>query len=638
MRMTLTRRQWGALLGASPLLTRAAAQTPPTTPHWGKNRKTPTPEYTRSASVSPKSRCPWTLSRHFDLWPRPTVHMPKTKLDENTIAFASIGELTAALRHRDISSVELTKILGRRLEKLGPEYNALAYSLVKQGHKAAKDADYDLKHERFRSPLQGIPYAVKDLIAVAKHPTTWGAKPFADQVFDEDATVVRRLASKQAILIGKLSMVELAGGGGYSSAAASLQGPGLNPWNKQYWSGGSSSGSGAAVAAGLVPFASWFRDVGIHHHARLLLCVSGLRPTYGLVSRHGAMALSWTLDKIGVLARSAEDCGLVLHAIAGGDDDDPGSAQKSFYYAPQYYENQSELKIGYAEIDFAEWPDEPLRPAFANALAVVKSIGVPTVESQLPDFPYGPLISCIIDSEAASIFERFIRSGRVDQLADQHQIDGLKASLNYSALDYLKAMRVRTQIQAAFRTLFASVDLLVAPARLNLPDRADRPFDETPPKRPDRKGVVAGLVQAANLADSRPFLFPVASSTAFRSDYKLWDGRFGESHFGSRARIPAPHRFSQTASAATGLVKEARAGHQQYSHRKHRQHASLFPMRQNRMKPKEEKGTRNDGHNRRRPSLAESRRTEPIRAWLDQRARHGCQLRGSARRRRFPSR
>jgi aspartyl-tRNA(Asn)/glutamyl-tRNA(Gln) amidotransferase subunit A len=425
--------------------------------------------------------------------------MPKTKLDENSIAFATIGELSTALRNREISSVELTKILGRRLEKLGPEYNALAYSLVKHGHKAAKDADFDLKQERFRSPLQGIPYAVKDLIAVAKHPTTWGAKPFADQVFDEDATVVRRLASKQAILIGKLSMVELAGGGGYSSAAASLQGPGLNPWNKQYWSGGSSSGSGAAVAAGLVPYALGSETSGSIITPACFCGVSGLRPTYGLVSRRGAMALSWTLDKIGVLARSAEDCGFVLHAIAGGDDGDSGSAQKSFYYTPQFYENLSEIKIGYAEIDFAEWPDEPLRPAFANALAVVKSIGVPMLESKLPDYPYGPLISCIIDSEAASIFERFIRGGRVDQLADAKQIDGLKASLNYSAIDYLKAMRVRAQIQSAFRELFASVDLLVAPARLNLPDRADQPFDETPPKRPDRKGVVSGLVQAGNL-------------------------------------------------------------------------------------------------------------------------------------------
>lgn len=428
------------------------------------------------------------------------MHKPKTKLDEASLPFATISELSNALRNREISSVELTKFFGNRLEKLGPEYNALACSLVKQGHKAAKDADDELRRERFRTPLQGIPYAVKDLIAVANFPTTWGAKPFADQIFDYDATVVDRLNGQKAILIGKLSMVELAGGGGYSSASASLQGPGLNPWNKQYWSGGSSSGSGAAVAAGLIPYALGSETSGSILTPANYCGVSGLRPTYGLVSRHGAMALSWTLDKIGVLARSADDCGLVLHDIAGGDDNDPGSAHKSFYYNAQYNRIFPELKIGYAEIDFAEWPDEPMRPTYASALATVKSIGAQMVSTKLPDFPYGPVIGTIIDSEAASVFEKFIRSGRVDQLADQSQIDGLKASLNYSALDYLKAMRVRSQIRSAFHELFATqVDLVIAPTSFSLPERADQPFDETPPKRPDQKGVGAGLVQASNL-------------------------------------------------------------------------------------------------------------------------------------------
>jgi len=425
--------------------------------------------------------------------------MPKSKLDEAAVAFATIAELKTALRNREISSVELTKMLSRRMERIGPEYNALACSLAKDGHKAAKDADDDLKHERFRGPLQGIPYAVKDLIAVAKHPTTWGAKPYADQVFDYNATVINRLRKEQAILIGKLSMVELAGGGGYSSASASLQGPGLNPWNKQYWSGGSSSGSGAAVAAGLVPYALGSETSGSIMTPACYCGVTGLRPTYGLVSRHGAMALSWTLDKIGVLARSAEDCGLVLHAIAGGDDQDPGSSGKSFWYTPQYGVDFRDLRVGYAEIDFAEWPDEPLRPAFQNALSVFKSIGSRMVETKLPDFPYGPVIGTIIDAEGASVFEPLIRSGKVDQLADQSQIDGLKASLTYLATDYLKAMRVRSQIRAAFRDLFLQMDVLIAPTKFSLPDRADIPFPETPPKRPDTKGVGAGLVQAGNL-------------------------------------------------------------------------------------------------------------------------------------------
>jgi aspartyl-tRNA(Asn)/glutamyl-tRNA(Gln) amidotransferase subunit A len=211
------------------------------------------------------------------------------------------------------------------------------------------------------------------------------------------------------------------------------------------------------------------------------------------------MPLSWTLDKIGVLGHSAEDCGLVLAAISGRDDNDSGSANKSFHYMPQYFQNFAGVKVGYAEIDFAEWPDEPLRPAFTAALSVVKSIGAQMVPAQLPDYPYGPIIGAIIDSEGASVFEPLIRSGQVSQLADQSQIDGLRASLTYSAVDYLKAMRVRSQIQSSFRDLFTVLDLLVAPTRFSLPDRADKPFDETQPPRPDKKGVGSGLVQAGNL-------------------------------------------------------------------------------------------------------------------------------------------
>ena len=458
------------------------------------------------------------------------------KLDQAAVPFATITDLNAALRAREVSSLELTKIFGKRLEKLGPDYNALACGLVKQGKRQAKDADSEFKRERFRGPLQGIPYAVKDLIAVTKHPTTWGAKPFADQVFEEDATVVQRLNGQTAVLIGKLSMVELAGGGGYSSAAASLQGPGLNPWNKMYWSGGSSSGSGAAVAAGLVPYALGSETSGSILTPASYCGVSGLRPTYGLVSRHGAMPLSWTLDKIGVLARSADDCGWVLRTIAGRDDNDPASARKSFYYAPQYYERFGDTKVGYAGIDFTEWPDEPLRPAFQNALSVFKSIGGNMVESKLPEFPYGAVIGTIIDSEGASVFEQLIRSGRVDQLADQGQIDGLKASLTYSAVDYLKAMRLRTQIQGAFRDLFADVDLLLSPTHFSPPERADQPFDETEPKRPEQRGVGGGLIPASNLCGLPAITIPCGFVNGLPIGLQIVGGPFSENRILAFAR------------------------------------------------------------------------------------------------------
>jgi Asp-tRNA(Asn)/Glu-tRNA(Gln) amidotransferase A subunit family amidase len=420
-----------------------------------------------------------------------------------SLDFASISELGQLLRSREISCKELTKHFLDRLGSIGPKYNALACLVEKRAKKQADDVDDDLKRSRFRGPLQGIPYAVKDLLSVAGYPTTWGAKPFADQVFDRDARVIEKLDRSGAILIGKLAMVELAGGGGYDTAAASLQGPGLNPWNTALWAGGSSSGSGIAVAAGLVPYALGSETSGSIITPATYCGVTGIRPTYGLVSRRGAMALSWTCDKIGVFGRSADDCGIVLQHIAGADSEDPGSAGKGFHYSPQFHRKFADLKIGYHPIDFEQWPDPSMRSAYRTASNLVKSFGAEMVEMKLPDMPYELLIGTVIDVEGASVFETFIRDGRVDQLADPTQINGLKASLNYNALDYLKAMRVRSQVQLAFRNIFANVDVLVAPSLFNFPELVGQSFDDQEkqrPPRPTEKGVGADLVPAANLA------------------------------------------------------------------------------------------------------------------------------------------
>src|ERR1700722_2898267 len=295
------------------------------------------------------------------------------------IFFAGIADLNARLKKREFSTVELVKAFGERLEKLGLRYNALALPLTKEALKAAKDVDGDLKRERFRGPLQGIPFGAKDLLSFAGHPTTWGAKPYAGQVFDETATVLQKLDKTGSVLVGKLAMVELAGGGGYRMAAASLFGPGLNPWDTSRWSGGSSSGPGSAVAAGLVPFALGSETSGSIITPSAYCGVTGLRPTYGLVSRHGAMPLSWTMDKIGPMCRSAEDCGLVLQAIAGSDSKDPGSAEKSFYYTPEYARKFGDLKVGFASSDMG-WADAAARPALESAMQVMRETGVQFVE------------------------------------------------------------------------------------------------------------------------------------------------------------------------------------------------------------------------------------------------------------------
>ncbi len=297
--------------------------------------------------------------------------------------FATIPQLNARLVAKEISAEELVRAFAARLEQLGPRYNALALPLPQQAIRTRQSwwmprSSADVCAARCRA----FPTAPRTCSAVAGQITTWGAKPYRAQVFDYTATVLEKLDSVGAVLTGKLSMVELAGGGGYRLASASLFGPGLNPWDRSRWSGGSSSGSATAVAAGLVPFALGSETSGSIITPASYCGVTGLRPTYGLVSRHGAMALSWTLDKIGPLAHTAEDCGLILQAIAGKDSNDPGSAGKSFYYTPQYARAMKDLKIGYAPIDFTDRADASARPAFATALAALKETGRGTGRNQ----------------------------------------------------------------------------------------------------------------------------------------------------------------------------------------------------------------------------------------------------------------
>jgi aspartyl-tRNA(Asn)/glutamyl-tRNA(Gln) amidotransferase subunit A len=420
---------------------------------------------------------------------------------EDNLFFATIPELSAMLRKKEIRAQELARGFAQRLEKLGPRYNALALPLTERALDRARQVDREIELGRFRSPLQGIPFGAKDLLSLAGQPTTWGAKPYVAQVFDYDATVLRKLDRTGAVLAGKLAMVELAGGGGYRYAAASVTGPGLNPWNRGRWSGGSSSGSGSAVAAGLVPFALGSETSGSIVTPAAFCGISALRPTYGLVSRYGAMALSWTLDKIGPMCRSAEDCALVLQAIAGSDANDPGSARKSFYYTPQFARKVSELKIGYATVDFSERPEPAARAAFEQALSVMRELGAQMIETKLPDYPYGAVISTIISSEGSAVFEPLIQSGRVDDLADQRQIAGLKAGLEIPAKDYLKAMRIRSLIQRDFRRLFSEVDVLLAPGRFGAAPPIAQPLDRSGSTNPEpREPGLSSLIQAGNLA------------------------------------------------------------------------------------------------------------------------------------------
>ncbi len=443
--------------------------------------------------------------------------------------FATIPELNALLVKREISAEELARAFSDRLQRLGPRYNALALGMPEIAHRKAKEVDADLKHERFRGPLQGIPYGVKDLISVAGQPTTWGAKPYAAQVFDYNATVVNKLDAAGAVITGKLATVELAGGGGYRYASASLTGPGLNPWDRTRWSGGSSSGPAIAVAAGLTTFAIGSETSGSIVTPASFCGVTALRPTYGLVSRHGAMALSWTLDKLGPFAHSAEDCGLILQAIAGKDGKDPGSAGKSFYYTPQYARQMKDLTIGYAAVDFADRAEPPAREAFAAALDVLRSTGVKLVETRLPDYPYGDVLSLVLNGEMGSIFEPLVASGQVAQLADASQIAGLKVSQQVLAKDYLRAMRIRRMIQEAFSNLFAEVDVLLAPGQPGPAPKADADLDAPePPPPPSTPPGLQGIVPAGNLAGLPALVLPCGFAGALPVALQLVSVPFSE--------------------------------------------------------------------------------------------------------------
>jgi aspartyl-tRNA(Asn)/glutamyl-tRNA(Gln) amidotransferase subunit A len=349
-------------------------------------------------------------------------------------------------------------------------------------------ADKELAAGKDRGPLHGIPYGAKDLLATKHAPTTWGTTIYRHQVFDYDATVIERLNDAGAVLVAKLAMIELAGGMGYNHANASLTGPCKTPWNTDYWSGGSSSGSGASVAAGLVPFAIGSETDGSITNPSSYCGVTGLRPTYGLISRYGAMTLCWTLDKVGPLCRNAADAAVVLQAIAAHDQHDFTSSRVTL--APEQVPSRWRI----ATVDGAgEKPQPEVKHNFHVSLSVLRDIA-DVSHVKLPQFPYSALIGAILDAEAASAFRDIIEDGRVQQLVDP---DGRRGGYSYlvvNAVDYVDAMRERAMLRAAFKKLFEKVDFLVAPTFSTVALPINTPFDKAYPGTND-----GDLITACNL-------------------------------------------------------------------------------------------------------------------------------------------
>jgi len=394
------------------------------------------------------------------------------------VFFASIRELGAMLRGRRLSAVDLAEAHLARLETYGPSLGAVVTLTRERALAQAHWANQELLAGRDRGPLHGIPWGAKDLLATKGIPTTWGAEPLRGQVFDYDATVVERLDEAGAVLVAKLAMVELAGGMGYNNPDASFTGPGRSPWNPDHWSGGSSSGSGAAVAAGLVPFALGSETSGSILTPAAFSGVTGLRPTYGLVSRHGAMALCWTLDKLGPMARSADDCALVLSAIAGPDPKDPTTGERFHYRRREGRDPR--FRIGVIK-DATVGAESEVEANFRRSLEVLREVADVEEDIAFPDFPWGEAAGVIVDAEGAAAFRELIESGKVKQLRDRTDRIGGYAMIMARAVDYLDAMRLRVPMRAALDALLARYDALVAPTRTGVAPPIGRDFDAPPP-------------------------------------------------------------------------------------------------------------------------------------------------------------
>jgi aspartyl-tRNA(Asn)/glutamyl-tRNA(Gln) amidotransferase subunit A len=357
------------------------------------------------------------------------------------LIYKSIRQLSDEIKRGEISPIELTETSIRRFKQYGPVLNCVVTITEERALKQAKRAEYEIQKGKYRGFLHGIPWGGKDLLATSDGiPTTWGAFPLKDQHFDYDATVIKKLNKAGSVLVAKLAMIELAGGMGYRQPNASFTGPCATPWSLKHWSGGSSSGSGSAVSAGLVPFALGSETWGSILSPSNNCGVAGLRPTYGRVSRHGAMALSWTLDKLGPMCLTADDCGIVLETIAGPDPEDPSTSNKKWSYKPI----EREFKLGVVK-GVLEGKQETVVKNFRQAVKVLEKYCT-IDEIDFPEFPYESVTRTILSAEAAAAFDDFTEKGLASNLTAPEDRYGPYARSVVLAKDYLRALRLREKM------------------------------------------------------------------------------------------------------------------------------------------------------------------------------------------------
>lgn len=412
-------------------------------------------------------------------------------------AFAPLSRLARELRTGTFTAVELATFFLDRLERLGPRCNAVCTLCRDLALADARRADADLRAGIDRGPLHGMPLGIKDLLNLPGYPTTWGSPAFRETVREGEATAVRKLREAGAVIVAKLAMIEMAGGLGYRQGNASWTGPARNPWNTDMWAGGSSSGSGAAVAAGLVPAAIGSETWGSILTPASYCGITGFRPTYGLVSLAGAMALSWTMDKIGPLTRTAADAAAILSVISGKDDADPTTQDRPFRIEPPPYDGP--YRIGLLA-DPTENVRKPIRENFEKAVDVLSVCGeVSRVE--LPNLPYSVAAGTTIACEMAAAFEPLIASGAVWEMTAPEDRPGAHAAQFIPARDYINAQRIRAIAGRELDDLMSRFDAVIAPATATTAIPLDREFSAS------QVGARASQLGAASTLCGLPGLF-----------------------------------------------------------------------------------------------------------------------------------
>jgi len=385
-------------------------------------------------------------------------------------AFYSVRQLAELVRSRKVSSLALTEMYLERLKRYDPLLKCVITFAEKRARAQAKEADRDLARGKYRGPLHGLPWGAKDLLAVKGYPTTWGAAGFEDQKLDEDAAVVQRLDKAGAVLMAKLSLGALAQGDVWFGGMT------RNPWKLDQGSSGSSAGSASATAAGCVAFAIGSETLGSISSPCTRCGTTGLRPTFGRVPRTGAMALSWSMDKLGPICRSVEDCALVLGAIYGPDGRDRSVRNLPFNWDASLHPRT--LRVGYFKEDFEkqgqdqpdEKPEDKVRRLAqkrfdADALQVLRKVAGKLIPLKLPELPYVAMRP-LLTAEAAAAFDELTRNGGDRKLTAQKENDWpniFRIAHLYPAVEYVNANRARMMAMEGMAEIFKQVDVIVAP-------------------------------------------------------------------------------------------------------------------------------------------------------------------------------